>query len=569
MEADARAVPEPADGEPAYRLRRPDPEAARELGRACGVGAAAAQVLLHRGIEDAETAREFLDPRLGGLTRPDGMADREAAVDRIARAVRAGERIAVFGDYDVDGITSCALLSEALEALGGDTVALVANRFDGGYGFSDRALARCREAGARLIVTCDCGSSDHERLSAAARAGLDVVVLDHHLVPEEPLPAAAFINPHRPDCGFPYKGLASAGLALSLAAGVRAALGASLDLRRFLDLVALGTVADVAPLDGDNRRLVRAGLRCLASPDLRPGLIALREAARLRAGAPLGAVDLAFRLAPRLNAPGRLGDAAPTLALLRARSVPQARAAAARVEQLNDERKAIGGRVAEEAVAQVEAIYGPEPETGIVAAGEGWHRGVVGIVAARLADRYGVPAVCIALEDGVSHGSGRAPEGIGLYDALAACRGLLRTFGGHRAAAGLSLAAPRVGELREAFAEATAGCRDRAPGRAPVVDVAIDGATFPLPSLEDMQRLEPLGEANAEPVFVLPNVRVVERRVVGEHHLKLGLELGRARLSAFGRNMAPRLERLGDGATLIGHLRPDTWAGRGLELHLL
>ncbi|MFW6023769.1 MAG: DHHA1 domain-containing protein, partial [Myxococcota bacterium] len=294
-----------------------------------------------------------------------------------------------------------------------------------------------------------------------------------------------------------------------------------------------------------------------------------REAARLRAGGPLGAGDIAFRFAPRLNAAGRLGDPTPSLALLRARSVPEARAAAARVEQLNDERKAIGARVAEEARAQVEALYGPEPTTGVVVAAEGWHRGVVGIVAARLADRYGVPALCIALDGAVGHGSGRTPAGFGLYDALDRCRGLLRAFGGHQAAAGFSIGAERVGELRQAFAEASAGCLDAVGPSAPPVDVEIDGATFPLPALGDMQRLEPLGEANAEPVFALADVRVAERRVVGEAHLKLELELGRTRLSAFGRSMAPRLDTLPPVTSLVGHLRANTWTGRGLELHLL
>jgi single-stranded-DNA-specific exonuclease len=210
-----------------FELSRADPDAARELGRACGVGAATAQVLLNRGFADEGSAREFLTPRLAGLTSPDGMADRQIAADRLASAVRAGERIAIFGDYDVDGTTSAAILADVLEALGGQVSALVASRFDGGYGFGDRALARCLETGAGLIVTCDCGSSDHERIAEARRRGVDVVVVDHHLVPAEPLPALAFLNPHRPDCGFPYKGLASAGLALSVGAAVRAAMGSS------------------------------------------------------------------------------------------------------------------------------------------------------------------------------------------------------------------------------------------------------------------------------------------------------------------------------------------------------
>jgi single-stranded-DNA-specific exonuclease len=560
----------PEDPARAYDVRPPDPDAARELGRACGLGPAAAQVLLHRGLHGADAVTEFLEARLSGLTAPDGMVDRDVAVDRIARAVRNRERIVVFGDYDVDGTTSCALLADALEALGGDVHAFVASRFDGGYGFSDVALARCRDVGAQLIITCDCGSSDHERIAAARGAGIDVVVVDHHLVPDEPLPAVAFINPHRSDCGFPYKGLASVGLVLTLAAGVRSALGSALDLRGWLDLVALGTVADVAPLDGDNRRLVRAGLRLLGSPDARPGVVALRETANVRPGTGVGAVDIAFRLAPRLNAAGRLGDPTVTLDLLRARTVAEARASAARIEQVNDVRKAIGQRMVEEADAQVRDVYGAAPTSGVVVASLGWNRGVVGIVAARLVDRLDVPVLCIALgEDGMGHGSARAPDGWSVYDALARCRALLTAFGGHRAAAGFSLEAGRVEALRQAFGEATRDRPEASGAASHLVDVELDGSTFPLPQPADLERLEPVGAGNAEPLFALRDVRVVDRRLVGDHHLKLALELGGTRLSAFGPRMADRVDVIPPKATLLGHLRPNTWAGRGLELHLV
>src|SRR5690606_27557738 len=262
-------------------------------------------------------------------------------------------------------------------------------------------------------------------IEAARKKGVDVIVVDHHLVPDRPLPALAFLNPHRDECGFPYKDLCSAGLALSIGAAVRAAVGSSLDVRPWLDLVALGTVADVMPLDGDNRRLVRAGLLRIASPRTRPGVLALREAARIRAGAPVGGVDIAFRLAPRLNAAGRLGDAELTLRLLSAGTLQEARMLAARIEQINQERRAIQEKISEEAIAQVLDVYGEQVDGGIVAAASGWHRGVVGIVAARLVERFNAPAVVIALEDGEGHGSCRTPEGFSIYDAVAACRSCL------------------------------------------------------------------------------------------------------------------------------------------------
>jgi single-stranded-DNA-specific exonuclease len=242
-------------------IRESDRAGAERLGTELGVSSTLAQVLLHRGLVEPARARQYLAPKLSELTVPDAMLDRELAAERLARAIRRAETIVVFGDYDVDGTTSAAILTGILEQLGGRVQTLLASRFEGGYGLSDAALDRVLLERPSLLVTCDCGTSDHERLARAQKQGIDVIVVDHHLVPDEPLPALAFINPHRPECGFAYKGLCSAGLALSLGAAVRSVLSVALDLRAYLDLVALGTVADVAPLDGDNRRLVRAGAR--------------------------------------------------------------------------------------------------------------------------------------------------------------------------------------------------------------------------------------------------------------------------------------------------------------------
>ncbi|MCC6877234.1 MAG: single-stranded-DNA-specific exonuclease RecJ [Sandaracinaceae bacterium] len=561
-QAQTSGAPIETSASPLVRLRPPDVAAARELGRACGVGPTVAQVMLHRGVRDVEIAREYLDPRLDGLTSPAAMADREAAADRLASAVRRRERVALFGDYDVDGTTSAAILGGILEALGAEVGYVVANRFEGGYGLSDAALSRVRETGATLLVTCDCGSSDHPRIAAAKAAGLDVIVVDHHLVPAEPLPALAFLNPHRPDCGFPYKGLCSAGLALSVGAAVRAAVSAKLDLRPWLDLVALGTIADVAPLDGDNRRLVRAGLARIASQHARPGVVALREAARIRLGAPVGGVDVSFRLAPRLNAAGRLGDPELTLRLLRAQSLPEARMLAARIEQINTERRTIERRITEEAIAQVEEIYGSQVEGGIVAASEGWHRGVVGIVAARLVDRFGAPAVVIALEDGVGHGSARTPEGFSIHAALVRSRRELSKFGGHAAAAGVTLPSARLESFRADFDAACRAMRAELPplDATPRVDVAL-GRDFPLPGAAELAMLEPVGESNEAPLFLLPDVEIDDVGTVGEGHLKLALRVGGRVLSGFGWEMAHLAEGLGPSATLWGSLRPDSWRG--------
>ena len=569
---DEAAVATPASRRAArYELRPGDAPSARELGTALGLSPTVAQVLLHRGVSTVDAAREYLEPKLAGLTAPDAMIDRGLAADRLVRALRARERIAVFGDYDVDGTTSTAILCGILEALGGDVVALVANRFAGGYGFSGPALERVKETGATLLVTCDCGSSDHERIASARAAGIDVIVVDHHLVPKEPLPALAFLNPHRPDCGFPYKGLCSAGLALSIGAAVRTLSGAKLDVRPFLDLVALGTIADVAPLDGDNRRLVRAGLARLAGHEGRPGVLALRDAARVRPGAFLGGGDVSFRLAPRINAAGRLGDAALALALLRARDHDTARELATRLEAVNQERRAIQQRIAEEAILQAREVYGERRDGGFVVAGEGWHRGVVGIVAAKLVDVFDVPVLAIALENGHGHGSGRTPPGFHVYDALSACRDVLDGFGGHRAAVGLSVQASRIDALRARFDDACRGLRKERgePDIRRHMDVRIDGASFPVPRASELALLEPVGEANAEPRVLVESARVEDANVVGQGHLKLILRVGNDRLPAFGFDLGHEIDRLGREVSVVGALRPDDWrGGEAVELRL-
>ncbi|MBT8470256.1 MAG: single-stranded-DNA-specific exonuclease RecJ, partial [Deltaproteobacteria bacterium] len=484
---------------------------------------------------------------------------------RIARAIRARERIVVFGDYDVDGTTSALILSEVIAALGGEVRTLIADRFNGGYGLSNQAVDRCLSERPGLLVTCDCGSSDHERIARANAAGVDVIVVDHHLVPEETLPAFAFLNPHRPECRFDDKGLCSAGLAFSLGAALRTELGAPLDLRAWLDLVAIGTIADVAPLTGDNRRLVRAGLMAIGSPKGRPALAALRQTAKIPESAQLTARDVAFRFAPRLNAPGRLGAADLTLRFLSAKTPKEAWRLLEDVEAGNDRRKTLTQQATEEACAQVVALYGEAPEEGVVVASESWHRGVVGIVAARLVDAFGVPAVVIALDGEHGHGSVRTIGNIDVYRALAVCASQLSGWGGHRAAAGLSLRKRDLDAFRASFLHATQGAADAEP-RDAQVDVALGGA-FRVPTVEDLRRLGPFGEGHPAPTFLL-DAQVVEATGVGEGrvHAKLKLRVGQDSIRAFAPSMFTRFEGR-DELKLVGEFQPDHWMGdRSVEL---
>ena len=535
------------------------------LADACGLGLSAAQVLLHRGIHEPNDARRFLDATLRGLSSPDPMADREAAAKRIARAIRAGERIVVFGDYDVDGTTSAVILSQVVTALGGEVRTLIADRFRGGYGLSDEALERCFDERPGLLVTCDCGSSDHARVAQAHARGVDVIVVDHHLVPEETLPAFAFLNPHRPDCGFAYKGLCSAGLAFSLGAALRAVMSAELDLRAWLDLVAIGTIADLAPLTGDNRRLVRAGLRTLGTEQSRPALRVMREAAKIRESAQLTSRDVAFRFSPRLNAPGRLGVADLTLRFLMSKSSKEAWGFLAEIEAKNDERKALADKATEEALAQAREVYGDSPEQGIVVASSDWHRGIVGIAAARLVDALRVPVAVVAFDGEHGHGSVRTTADFDVYQALSRCASDLGAWGGHRAAAGLSLERRALDAFRASFADA-APAGGFAKAAVTEVDVEIGGA-FRVPTLEDLQRLGPFGEGYPVPTFML-EAHVIESTGVGEDgaHAKLKLRVGQDSLRAFAPGLFSKIAGRQD-LRLVGEIQPDHWiGGQAVEL---
>jgi single-stranded-DNA-specific exonuclease len=508
----------------------------------------------------------WLDPKLSNLTAPHAMLDRGLAIERLSRAVRAGETIAVFGDYDCDGITATAVLTQALRALGGVVVPFLATRTEGAYGLSAPAVKRILGARPGLVVTCDCGSSDHERIRDLASKGVDTVVIDHHLVPAEPLPALAFLNPHRPGCGFPYKHLASCGLALTLMAGLRQALGKELDLRRYLDLVAVGTVADVAPLTGDNRALVHAGLK-VAARGGRPGLRALAELARIDLASGLTSEDIAYRIAPRLNAPGRLGTPDDALALLLTEDRATAAGLAATVEETQKRRRAVQDAMLEEALSEIadrELAAAP----GIVLAREGWHPGVVGIVAGKIAEATRRPTVIIGMEGETGRGSVRGPAGFPLHDALVRCTEDLVGFGGHQAAAGVHVQKSKVATFEASFASACASLADAVrPGHGSFT-VRLDPRDELEDVLPDLERFEPFGEGNPAPRLVVDGAVVRSARNL-KGHLKLAINYGGASLSAIYFGRGHHAEALpGRSLTLVGSLRRNTFVG-GVEIHVV
>jgi single-stranded-DNA-specific exonuclease len=530
------------------------------LRRRLGLSLTVATWLVRSGRDEPSATERFLNPRLADLTRPDAMADRAVVAERLARAVRQGELVAIFGDYDCDGITSCAIMTEVLRALGGRAIPLIASRFDGGYGVSGAAAERILGTRASVLVTCDCGSSDHVALRALKARGLDVIVIDHHLVPDEPLPAIGFLNPHRHDCGFAYKGLASCGLALSIAAALRKALGVELDVRYWLDLVAVGTVADVAPLDGDNRALVRAGLEAILKAR-RPGMQALLEVAKINREGPLTGRDVAFRIAPHINAPGRLGSADIALDLLLARDLAEARSLAATLEQISDRRRTLSEEMFVDACGEIER-GGFANDAAIVVGRSGWNPGIVGIVAGRLVDRYQRPVIVVGMEEGSGRGSVRGPIGARLHDALSEASDVLVRFGGHQQAAGLEVLAERLGSLRARFVDAVARQVSSPRAESPGGELMpLDAGDDPLAVLADLGRLEPCGFRNPRPRIVVEG-RVASAREVKNGHLKLELLLdNRRRLDCFAPRRGELASSLAGRVRVVGDLRHNGFSG--------
>jgi single-stranded-DNA-specific exonuclease len=524
-----------------------------------GVRRLTARILLGRGVNDAALAARFLSPRLADLRKPEGMADLERTLDRLTVALADKQRIAVFGDYDVDGVTTAAILATTLRALGGDVIPRVASR-QAGYGIGPADVARFADEGCRVLVTGDCGTSDHQALALCRERGIDAMVIDHHQVPTGETQAFALINPHRADDRFPFKGLASCGVAFYLAAALRTRLGAAaagFDPRDLLDLVALGSVADLVPLVDENRILVAAGLRVLAARK-RPGLRALCTLARVAEEGALSAEDVSFRLGPRLNAAGRIGEAQLALDLLLA---PDEQTAARLAEELDDrnrQRQRIQERVWTEALAACEPF---EAAGALVVGAEGWHHGVVGIVAAKLVDRFGRPAIVIGFENGQGRGSARTIPGFNLYEALAGCADHLSRFGGHAGAAGMSLSIDRLDQFRRAFVDQVERRLVRADRPAVAVDAVAELGDLDTNAAEELGRLGPFGAANAEPLLVLAGVTTESTRLVGQGHLQLTLTQRGSYGEAIAFGMADRDPGRGASVDLVASAELDTYRG--------
>ena len=518
------------------------------LGRELGVSPVTARLLAIRGLTDPASARQFLNPALDQLLDPFRLADMTRAVERLEAAIAGRERIAVHGDYDVDGITSTVILRRALEALGGDVIHFIPDRIKDGYGLQPSTFDRLQAEGARVVVSVDCGIRAAEAARRARELGIDLIITDHH-EPDAELPeAVAVINPKRHDCTYPDKNLAGVGVALKLVQALCGRAGRTAWLPAFVKIAAIGTLADVVPLVGENRVIAKLGLDLLSKGPHKVGLRALLEVSGLT-GKQIDSYHIAFMLAPRVNAAGRMStpDIATRLLLAADEGMAdEARGLAGQLETENTRRR----QEEQDILAQARKSVESDPDVGsrsvLVVAGEGWHRGVIGIVASKLVDTFYRPAIVLSLDGELAHGSCRSIPGFNMLGALEACAPMLGRFGGHKQAAGLQIEAARVREFRQAVnahADTLLGPDDLRPRLwldAPLAFGAISDRV-----VAELGSLAPFGPSNPRPKFHTQNVAIVDGpRRLKDRHLKMSFRQDGRTFRAIHWNAADREDAL-------------------------
>jgi single-stranded-DNA-specific exonuclease len=498
------------------------------LARGLGVSRVTARLLCIRGLGDLDDARRFLSPRLEDLHDPFGLADMPAAVERILAAIASKDRIAIHGDYDVDGVTSTVILRRALELLGADVVHFIPERLRDGYGLQPATIDRLQQDGARLVISVDCGIRAAEAAARAGELGVDLIITDHH-EPDAELPhALAVINPKRRDCRYPDKNLAGVGVALKLVQALCARTGRASWLPAFIKVAAIGTLADVVPLTGENRVIAKLGLGMLSKGPHKIGLRALLEVCGLT-GREIDSYHIGFVVAPRVNAAGRMSTPDIAARLLLASDETMGEEARALADQLNSENLR---RQQEEAdiVSQARKIVETDLEVGsrtvLVVAGDGWHRGVIGIVASKLVDAFHRPAIVISTDGDVAHGSCRSIPSFNMLAALESCAELMTKFGGHKQAAGLTLETSRIRDLRARVNDFADGCLTPDDLRPRLwIDGALTFRSINEQVVSELATLAPFGAGNPCPIFSTSRVEIVDGpRRLKDRHLKMAFK---------------------------------------------
>lgn len=507
---------------------------------------------------------DFFQPKLSQLSNHELILERDVVIKRLAQEIKAGGLICLAADYDVDGLSSSSILLECIRACGGRVQYVIASRFLGGYGFSQELADKVLAMKPALLVTCDFGSSNHKQIELMNSHGIDCLVIDHHLVPDEKLPSLGFLNPHRPECPSDpaCKDMCSGGLALSVASGLLRELGLNkqIDAKQWLDLVALSTVSDVMPLTGDNRILTRAGLDVI-SKGTRPGIRALLELSKVEVGATITGRDIGFKLGPAINAPGRLGPPDVIIDLLTARDLPEARELAKQVKEIWDKRRLITDLITEACIKEIDS-KGYANDSAIVVGEEHWGHGIVGISAARIVDIFKVPVAVIGSE---GRGSLRGPSGSRLYDALTFSKCHLLKFGGHQSAAGCQVEWKNLDAFRKAFcqffSENPPQPSEMSTASSDILE--LNPADRLMDVCQELSWLEPCGQGNPRPVLQATGTISTWKLVKGDH-IKFSLKLpGGQELPCFKlKAEQPVNYSLGQRVVVQGDLRKNVWNGR-------
>ena len=550
------------------------PERSAELARLLMMPALVGQVLINRGIDTEEKAADFFKGGVGDLPSPFLMSGMEEAVARLEKAVAEGEMVAVYGDYDADGVTATTLLCDFIRTLGTDAIYFAPHRVRDGYGINERAVRDLGRQGATLIVSADCGINAVGEVETAKTLGIDFIITDHH-IPGETLPdAAAVVNPKLPGCKYPEKNIAGVGVAFNLALAARARLRENgfFDTReepnmgRYLELVAIGTVADRVPLEGANRIMVKEGIKRMAASD-RPGIEALKKVSRIHR--PPDADDIGFRLGPRINASGRIGGPGTAVDLLLCDSSQQAEKMARLLDRRNMERQRLEREAMEEAVEMFEGDPGGAERSCVVLASEKWHPGIIGPLASRLVEKYSKPVFTISVGDGgVCKGSGRTVEGVNLHEALGACGGDLADYGGHAMAAGITVSKDNIESFRNALDKhlRATGANGKPAVRTVEIEAKVSPSDLTVKMARHLDRLAPFGSGNPSPAFLLEGAQVVSSEIFKESHLKLvilGGERKKDTVEAMWWNAAGRGVKAPEGkADIVFTQEIRSWRGR-------
>ncbi|HXL81624.1 MAG TPA: single-stranded-DNA-specific exonuclease RecJ [Pyrinomonadaceae bacterium] len=547
-------------------VREHDAQKVDSLASAINVSPTIAALLISRGCADETSARKFLKPAYDQLHDPYLMKGVSEAVARLLKAIDTGEPILVYGDYDVDGTTGTAVLLRALNLLGARTGFHIPHRFTEGYGVQQPALEKAGAEGYKVVVSVDCGIRAHDPLYWAREKGLDVIITDHHLPDEgEGVPPAyAVLNPNQEGCSYPDKNLAGVGVAFKLVHALFRERARESQVNSFLKIVAIGTVADVAKLTGENRAIVALGLHDLVKAT-NPGLRALMEVCGCGDGSGMTAYDIGFRVGPRINAAGRMDAARAVVELFSTRERAEAMRLATHLDTRNQERQEVQRQIVELAARELEAGAQDKANSYVaVIAGEGWHRGVIGIAASKISERINRPCVVLSIEDDIAHGSARSIEPYHLLNGLTSCADLFDKFGGHSHAAGITLKRDRIAELRRRLnqhAAAHLSDEDLQPCLYIDAELPTDEISFEL--VAQLNALEPYGAGNSRPTFLARNLCIVaEPRLIGERHLKLNVCGPQGRpLETIWWNGAEKMAALKNGAEMVYTVETSKWNG--------